>query len=69
MTTSYRIGAYLLLYCLCITASAVGQVPSDWQQRVHYEMDVKMLADRHQMRGDQTLRYVNHSPDTLSRVF
>ncbi|MEX0821521.1 MAG: M1 family metallopeptidase [Rhodothermales bacterium] len=69
MTTSYRIGAYLVLYCLCITASAVGQVPSDWQQRVHYEMDVKMLADRHQMRGDQTLRYVNHSPDTLSRVF
>ncbi len=41
----------------------------DWQQEVRYEMDVTLDPEQHRLEGLQTLRYVNNSPDTLTRVF
>jgi hypothetical protein len=40
-----------------------------WQQRVRYEMEVRLDPATHRMRGWQRLLYYNHSPDTLRRVF
>ncbi len=57
------------LTILCVPGAALGQASPAWQQRVRYEMDVTLLADRHQMRGRQRLTYFNHSPDTLRQVF
>ena len=45
--------------------------PTDryWQQEVDYTMEIDMDAETNRFSGVQTLRYMNHSPDTLSRVF
>ena len=66
-----------LLCLLAAAASALAVFAPDaaraqaspWQQRVAYEMDVTLLADRHQMRGTQRLTYTNHSPDTLRTAY
>lgn len=43
--------------------------PDRWQQRVNYEMDIKMDVKKHQYAGTQRLTYTNNSPDTLTRLF
>ncbi|PEN14093.1 aminopeptidase [Longibacter salinarum] len=48
---------------------AHAQASQPWQQRVDYEMDITLLADRHQLRGTQRLTYTNNSPDTLRTVY
>jgi hypothetical protein len=40
-----------------------------WQQEAHYTMDVKFTPVTELLEGTQSLRYTNHSPDTLHRVF
>lgn len=40
-----------------------------WQQRVEYSMDIDFDVENHQFTGNQTLKYFNNSPDTLSKVF
>ncbi|MGB0918184.1 MAG: M1 family metallopeptidase, partial [Flavobacteriales bacterium] len=40
-----------------------------WQQRVSYQMEIDMDAEKHQFSGKQKLVYTNNSPDTLTRVF
>jgi hypothetical protein len=40
-----------------------------WQQRVEYDMDVKLDVKTHKLQGVQKLTYYNHSPDTLSKVY
>ena len=68
-----RFALLLLLVPLSSVPAAaqptVAQPAEDWQQRVAYDMDVTLLADRHQMRGRQRLTYTNNSPDTLRTVF
>lgn len=59
------IAALLLL----VPLAAHGQASADWQQRVAYEMDITLHADRHQMDGFQRLTYTNNSPDVLRHVF
>ena len=54
---------------LCGSWTARAQTSADWQQRVEYDMEVSLLADRHRMEGHQRLVYHNNSPDTLRRVF
>ena len=43
--------------------------PDRWQQRVKYEMDIKMDVVSNRFTGKQKLEYTNNSPDTLRRVF
>ncbi|SHK74575.1 Peptidase family M1 [Reichenbachiella agariperforans] len=40
-----------------------------WQQRVEYKMEIDMDAASNRFTGDQTLKYYNNSPDTLTRVY
>ncbi len=43
--------------------------PDYWQQEVDYKMDIDMNAEEHEFQGEQTLKYTNNSPDTLTKVF
>lgn len=43
--------------------------PYYWQQKVNYDMDVKMDVSRYQYDGKQKLVYTNNSPETLDRVY
>jgi hypothetical protein len=63
-----RISVLLLVWLLPL-ASAVGQSPEQWAQRVAYDMDITLDADDHQYTGHQTLTYTNNSPDTLRTVY
>lgn len=61
---------YLLsLLLISITTSATSQTRDYWQQRVEYEMDIRMNAPDNRFTGSQKLTYYNNSPDTLERVF
>ena len=40
-----------------------------WQQEVHYQIHVTLNDAGNTLRGDETLEYVNHSPDTLSYIW
>ncbi len=61
---------FFSLFFLTISTIVYGQSPSGyWQQHVDYTMDVVVDTEKAQYTGQQTLRYTNNSPDTLSRVF
>lgn len=60
---------FLLFVSLATPDLLISQPTSDWQQRVAYEMDVTLHAERHQMEGRQKLTYYNNSPHTLRKVF
>lgn len=40
-----------------------------WQQRVEYDMDVKLDVKTHKVNGVQKLTYYNNSKDTLKKVY
>ncbi len=40
-----------------------------WQQKVDYEIDVTLDADRHWMTGSERITYHNNSPDTLTYLW
>lgn len=65
-------GAAGLLLASLHPSTAAGQPAessSDRYQKVTYEMDVHLKADRHRMIGHQTVTYENLSPDTLRKVY
>ncbi len=64
-----RIASVLLLWLLLSTAFAAAQTSPDWQQRVRYEMNIRLDTEQHRMRGHSRIVYYNHSPDTLRHVF
>src|SRR5881392_2124582 len=39
--------------------------PKYWQQRVDYRIAATLDAAKNELRGRETIHYVNHSPDTL----
>ena len=63
-----RLPPLLAAVLLCVPA-ALGQSPSQWQQRVDYEMDVRLNPETHRVNGQQRLTYTNNSPDTLRTVY
>ena len=63
-------GLPVLCACLLLADGAFGQVrPAYWQQSVAYDIEVRLDDENHLLLGTETVRYHNHSPDTLSRVF
>ncbi len=40
-----------------------------WQQRISYQINVKMNVAANQLTGTEKIDYYNNSPDTLTRVF
>ena len=65
----FRFLCACVVLALCATLPARGQSPENWQQEVHYDMDITLHANEHQYTGQQTLRYTNNSPDTLHTVY
>lgn len=59
---------FLALTTLLLTAFVQAQ-DYRWQQRVEYEMDVRLDVNTHKLTGTQKLTYYNESKDTLTRVF
>ncbi|HYC30501.1 MAG TPA: M1 family peptidase, partial [Chitinophagaceae bacterium] len=60
----------LILVAVCSFAFFSGWAqPDRWQQRVKYNMDVKMDVNTNRFTGKQKLEYTNNSPDTLKKVF
>ncbi len=57
----------LLLFFVICTLSMHAQ--ERWQQKVKYDMDIKMDVQTNRLTGKQKLEYWNNSPDTLKRVF
>jgi hypothetical protein len=63
-----RLPSLLFLLCsLCLSLSA--QPPGYWQQQADYYIRVNMDTKRHQYTGYQSIKYTNHSPDTLVRLY
>lgn len=58
----------LFLITLCLAEWGWAQA-GYWQQEVAYEMEIDFDVNTHRFTGTQTLKYTNHSPDTLKRVF
>jgi hypothetical protein len=47
-----------------------AQVPVGyWQQRVEYQLDIRLDDQTNAVQGREKLKYFNNSPDTLRRVF
>jgi hypothetical protein len=61
--------AFWILLLAVLPLHAGAQSPEQWQQEVHYTMDIRLHADDHQYTGHQRLIYTNHSPDTLRTVY
>ena len=58
---------FSILICLGITFTGFSQ--TYWQQEAHYQMDIDFDSENHQFDGLQELSFINHSPDTLNKVF
>ena len=58
---------FTILLCLGCSLSAYSQ--SYWQQEAHYQMDINFDSENHRFDGQQELTFINHSPDTLHKVF
>src|SRR5881396_1368456 len=59
---------YLLLLISVIRLQAIAQF-AYWQQEVHYTIDVSLNDTEHTLEGFLKLRYINHSPDTLTFIW
>jgi len=58
---------YFLLLITVVQLQAIGQ--AYWQQEVHYTIDVSLNDNEHTLDGFLKLRYINHSPDTLTFIW
>ncbi len=55
---------------LLLGIGTIGFTQSDrWQQRISYNIDVKMNVAANRFNGVEKIDYFNNSPDTLTRVF
>ncbi len=43
--------------------------PEYWQQRVHYDIDARLIPDSARVEGRETVTYVNRSADTLRSLY
>ncbi|MCW3081768.1 M1 family metallopeptidase [Segetibacter sp.] len=60
----------LITAVLLVSICNVGFTqPDRWQQRINYNIDVKMNVATNKFNGVEKIEYTNNSPDTLSKVF
>lgn len=60
----------LIVSLFTLSISAIATAQSDrWQQRIKYNIDVKMDVATNRFAGTEKLEYTNNSPDTLKRLF
>src|SRR4051812_34092802 len=58
-----------IVLCLVVVYNLCFAQPDRWQQRVNYDIDVKMNVETNRFNGVEKIQYSNNSPDTLRRVF
>ena len=56
------------LFLVLVSVSAYAQADR-WQQKIKYNMDVKLDVNTHMLTGKQHIEYWNNSPDTLRKVY
>lgn len=68
--TCSRIKIFFLpvLLCSCRFGFA-ATADSAWQQQVNYRIDVTLDDSQHNLTGNITIEYINHSPDTLHFIW
>lgn len=54
---------------LILTSVGAQNNTGYWQQKVDYKMEIDMDVKTGQYKGKQVLKYTNHSPDPLDKVF
>jgi hypothetical protein len=60
----------ILTVLILLIISNIGFTQQDrWQQRISYNIDVKMSVATNRFNGIEKIDYYNNSPDTLHRVF
>lgn len=59
----------LLLSLISMVFSNTVLSQSYWQQEAHYEINIDFDTEQHQFDGSQIITFINHSPDTLNKVF
>ncbi len=58
-----------LLFLAIAQFSPLSAQPDRWQQKIKYNINVKMDVQTNRFSGTEKLEYTNNSPDTLNRVF
>src|SRR5947209_2193255 len=66
MNPMKKLQAAIALFILFDTCFAQ---PDRWQQKISYDIDVKMNVATNKFAGTEKIDYYNNSPDTLSRIF
>lgn len=57
----------LLLTLILLYNAVLSQ--AYWQQEVHYTIDVMLNEKQHSLKGNLSVQYINHSPDTLTHIW
>lgn len=59
-----------IIWAMLVATTSMAQNSFQyWQQEVNYKMSIDVDVQKWQYKGVQDLNYINHSPDTLNRVF
>ena len=59
-----------VLVLICLLSPAKGETPRGYfQQEVHYHISVRLRPELVRLEGNETLSYVNRSPDTLRSLY
>lgn len=64
-----RIISFLLLVLIVFSSSNALAQPERWQQRIKYNIDVKMDVLTDKFSGTEKIEYSNNSTDTLNKIF
>ncbi len=62
---------FLMLLCLCLSNTWQLQAQNNdyWQQEVHYDIEVSLDDEAHELNAFLRLNYINHSPDDLAELY
>lgn len=64
---AYQFGIKRGVILLAFMFLAFGQ--DYWQQRLYYDMDVKLVPEENAVYGKSVITYVNNSPDEITRIY
>ena len=59
----------LLIISSFIIINSSSATENYWQQYVHYNFNVRLNVEKHNLSGDVIITYKNNSPDTLDRIY
>ena len=59
----------LLPICLIVFSVPAFSQSNYWQQELKYNINVSLDDTTHSLKGDISISYINHSPDTLTYIW